>query len=647
MIATTFVNMAISTAILRDQGVLKRMQGTPLPRWAYVAARIGSTLVIVLLMTVITLALGALAYNVHVRALDDPRADSHAGAGDRCVHHARDRGHALHPERGGRPGGRRTYDPAVDVHLEHLVPCDGMPKALSDIAKFFPIRALADGLEHAFDPRTAGAGFNGQDLQDPGDLDRCRDLRDAEVPASPAGRGAMSFGSGNDCDRPDHAPAGWSSARASGVRRPCRHWSRPARGPSRSPHRWLAFIVFPLVNAVGKQGSGAQEVLVIAGAAVFVASYVAIVLHWRGRPNRLTLLVFVVDADGLGGADDRAVVGLGLPVHVLRRVRRARDRQAGFGRYVVALAPCSPASPPPSPVATDGACRRLRGELGRDRDVDARDARPARPERGAQRGAGRARPDGRGRERERFARDLHDLLGHSLSVIALKAELAGRLLDDGPHDAANEIAELEQVARTALGEVRDAVSGYRQPTLDRELAGARMALSAAGIEADVHEAHVPLDPPVEAVLAWAVREGATNVIRHSRRPSLHATGDGQPQRCRGRGDRRRRGDGAGGGTHGVDTVIGGARGVLPGVGTETRARAGAVDHLPARACVTGTACAGRCVRGPRPRRWWCVGGHGLAGLAERARLAQRDARGRRPCQWVATASLSPSRSRTA
>ena len=87
-------------------------------------------------------------------------------------------------------------------------------------------------------------------------------------------------------------------------------------------------------------------------------------------------------------------------------------------------------------------------------------------------------------ERERFARDLHDLLGHSLSVIALKAELAGRLLPDGPHDAATEVAEVEQVARTALSEVRDAVSGYRQPTLDGELAGARMALSAAGIEAD-------------------------------------------------------------------------------------------------------------------------------------------------------------------
>src|SRR5437588_5177946 len=68
LIATTFVNMAIGTAILRDQGVLKRMQGTPLPRWAYVAARIGSTLAIVLAMTVVTLALGALIWNVKVRA---------------------------------------------------------------------------------------------------------------------------------------------------------------------------------------------------------------------------------------------------------------------------------------------------------------------------------------------------------------------------------------------------------------------------------------------------------------------------------------------------------------------------------------------------------------------------------------------------
>ena len=71
------------------------------------------------------------------------------------------------------------------------------------------------------------------------------------------------------------------------------------------------------------------------------------------------------------------------------------------------------------------------------------------------------------------------------------------------------------MARQALSEVRDAVSGYRQPTLDRELAGALMALSAAGIEAEIRPSDATLAPDIEAVLAWAVREGATNVIRHS------------------------------------------------------------------------------------------------------------------------------------
>jgi len=103
-------------------------------------------------------------------------------------------------------------------------------------------------------------------------------------------------------------------------------------------------------------------------------------------------------------------------------------------------------------------------------------------------------------ERERFARDLHDLLGHTLSVIALKAELAGRLLPGAPGRRCARWG-VEQVARQALGEVRQAVSGYRRPTLDGELEGARMALSAAGIETDVQRASVNLRPEVESVLA--------------------------------------------------------------------------------------------------------------------------------------------------
>jgi two-component system sensor histidine kinase DesK len=118
-------------------------------------------------------------------------------------------------------------------------------------------------------------------------------------------------------------------------------------------------------------------------------------------------------------------------------------------------------------------------------------------------------------ERLRFARDLHDLLGHSLSVIALKSELAQRLLTAGPERAAQEIHDIERVSRDALVEVRDAVSGYRRMTLAAELRGAEVALEAAGIEATISQPAASFPEEVESVLAWAVREGTTTVIRHS------------------------------------------------------------------------------------------------------------------------------------
>ncbi|MET7648140.1 sensor histidine kinase [Streptomyces sp. NPDC005426] len=119
-------------------------------------------------------------------------------------------------------------------------------------------------------------------------------------------------------------------------------------------------------------------------------------------------------------------------------------------------------------------------------------------------------------ERLRLARDLHDLLGHSLSLITLKSELAGRMLPGHPEQAAAQVADIEQVSRQALVDVRSAVTGYRRPTLPGELAGARTALAAAGVTADI-PAEAPEDLPekAEEVLAWALREAVTNVVRHS------------------------------------------------------------------------------------------------------------------------------------
>ena len=118
-------------------------------------------------------------------------------------------------------------------------------------------------------------------------------------------------------------------------------------------------------------------------------------------------------------------------------------------------------------------------------------------------------------ERLRFARDLHDLLGHSLSVIALKADLAKRLLPAQPERAAKEVGDIDTVARNALAEVRQAVSGYRQPTLAEAVDTGRMALEAAGIEGSWDIARVAFPDGLDAVLGWAVREAITNVVRHS------------------------------------------------------------------------------------------------------------------------------------
>ena len=123
------------------------------------------------------------------------------------------------------------------------------------------------------------------------------------------------------------------------------------------------------------------------------------------------------------------------------------------------------------------------------------------------------------KERLRFARDLHDLLGHSLSSITLKSELVGRLLlPDTPETrrAVVEVRDIQGIARGALREVREAVAGYRQPALSEELIGAREMLEAAGIACRIENDAGLLPKSVEAILAWTVREGTTNVIRHSR-----------------------------------------------------------------------------------------------------------------------------------
>ncbi|MFV0450658.1 MAG: sensor histidine kinase [Propioniciclava sp.] len=118
-------------------------------------------------------------------------------------------------------------------------------------------------------------------------------------------------------------------------------------------------------------------------------------------------------------------------------------------------------------------------------------------------------------ERLRFAADLHDIQGHHLQVISLKAELAERLIDADPATARTHLHDVRSIAKQALEETRSLVSGYRQVSLDDELENARGVLTASGATCVVQVDTLPPDPGIRGLLGSVVREGTTNIIRHS------------------------------------------------------------------------------------------------------------------------------------
>ncbi|WP_436841009.1 sensor histidine kinase [Streptomyces bobili] len=135
-------------------------------------------------------------------------------------------------------------------------------------------------------------------------------------------------------------------------------------------------------------------------------------------------------------------------------------------------------------------------------------------------------------ERMRFSRDLHDLLGHTLSVIVVKSEAARRLAERDLDAALAQVTDIEAVGRQALTEIREAVTGYREGSLATELDRARSALTAAGVEPVVGRSGPPLAPRTAALLGWVVREAVTNVVRHSGAGRCEITVTGTAERVR-------------------------------------------------------------------------------------------------------------------
>jgi two-component system sensor histidine kinase DesK len=279
---------------------------------------------------------------------------------------------------------------------------------------------------------------------------------------------------------------------------------------------WLAYLAAPVSSLVRDHSSGAQLALGLVVTAVFVAAYELALASdaWPARqlqvavPALLTMAVLLV-ATSLAFGESWVLLAVYLSVAAVAALPDRLATPAAAATCVLALGlglamrleAGEVAGLVLPPLAAGIAMVSFKGVLRVNAELRAARQEIARL--------------AVGEERLRFARDLHDLLGHSLSLITLKSELANRLLPEHPEQAATEVADVERVARQALAEVREAVSGYRRTTLENELAGARVALEAAGIGWSAEVDAGPLPPEVEDALGWTVREGTTNVLRHS------------------------------------------------------------------------------------------------------------------------------------
>jgi len=203
-------------------------------------------------------------------------------------------------------------------------------------------------------------------------------------------------------------------------------------------------------------------------------------------------------------------------------------------------------------------------------------------------------------ERLRFGRDLHDVMGRNLSVIALKSELAVQLARRGRAEAVEQMIEVQRIARESQREVRDVVRGYREAALDVELAGAQGVLTAAGIECEVTGEAAGLPAEVQSALGWVVREATTNVLRHGNAGRctvavrvaeasvvLTVENDGAKAVDRGTG-----GSGGGTGSGGGGAGLVGLRERLTAVGGDLEAGAVDDDRFRVRATVPLPAVAG-------------------------------------------------------
>ncbi|ACQ78552.1 histidine kinase dimerisation and phosphoacceptor region [Beutenbergia cavernae DSM 12333] len=277
---------------------------------------------------------------------------------------------------------------------------------------------------------------------------------------------------------------------------------------------WVAFLAEPLSAALAADDLWVRVVSVVGvvGVGITFAFSMLFVRREQQSPSMIVLLVALelfFTAISCLGAHEHGLVGLvyvSATVHVLTRSPRAFVTTILCAAAAFVLPRVIPGWDPAdgtvaavvlASLATFGftqLIRRNRQLLAAQREIAELAA---------------------ARERARLARDVHDLVGHSLTVVAVKAELARRLVSRDPDAATGELADIHELARSALADVRSMVQATRGVTLPGELVAARQALDAAGIEAQLPGAVDVVPDPLREPFAWVVREGVTNVLRHA------------------------------------------------------------------------------------------------------------------------------------
>lgn len=295
------------------------------------------------------------------------------------------------------------------------------------------------------------------------------------------------------------------------ARRPAQAPASPLRGWERRWHLvWLIYVPFYFISWIYRKPGLVEVVASFAGAAAFLTLFVMI---WRRRGRPELWQVVAIFSIGLAlspfnvGWSVYTIYGMSFAARMTPR-RTAIRTMIALEVVLLAFGPLLQAHGLSAWISglLFGAIVGFAGLMQSDMERKNQELAVAHEE---------VRALATTAERERISRDLHDLLGHTLTLVAVKAELAARLVSRDPEAAEREMQAVAATAREALSEVRTAVVGMRGASLAFELDKARQALAAAGVKAEIAALTTDGHPAQEAVLAMALREAVTNVIRHA------------------------------------------------------------------------------------------------------------------------------------